>query len=84
MSVYRQLVQAGERRRHERGLSPRALSSLTWTADDRRAWNEAYRAALVIDAARSMLAGWTPSGWTADVPSERFSVHVDILAGREG
>jgi len=32
-----------------RTLSPVALSRLTWTADDRQAWRDAYRAALRAD-----------------------------------
>lgn len=71
-------------------LSPVVLSRLTWSVEDRAAWDEAYRAALRIAAARVtesrdelqvrremrdyMLYGY-------DVPS--FSVHVDVLAGRD-
>ena len=40
-------------RRKSRALSPVALSRLTWTADDRRAWDDAYRAAICIAARRT-------------------------------
>jgi hypothetical protein len=75
MTVYRSLVNAGEARRHERGMSARGLSRLTWTADDRAAWNEAYRAAIRIDAVRSAYV-------LASAHREndaRYSVHVDLL-----
>ena len=52
MSVYRQLVQAGERRKDWRGLSAHELSRLTWTAEDRRAWNDTYRACLLVAVRR--------------------------------
>jgi len=36
-----------------RALSPVALSRLTWTAADRQAWDDAYRAAICIAARRT-------------------------------
>lgn len=72
------------------GMSVAALSRLTWTADDRRAWNEAYRTAVLITARRALV------GTRAAIALERFqlardrvlagdvhSVHVDVLTGRD-
>jgi hypothetical protein len=89
-------------------LSPVALSRLTWTAEDRRAWDEAYRATLWIHvrreerirvarersavlraARREQLARRAATieplhGGCVPVTFSDYSVHVDVLAGREG
>jgi len=41
-----------------RTLSPVALSRLTWTADDRRAWDDAYRAAVRCHMLRFTVQGF--------------------------
>ncbi len=82
-------------------LSPVALSRLTWTADDRRAWQDTYRAALWVSVRRDerareeRRAAQVAAYWQnpvslryrdarAAVGDPRYSVHVDVLAGREG
>lgn len=67
-------------------LSVSALSALTWSAEDRRAWNEAYRHARRIDrrrrareraaADRFMRLHYVPTD------AERHSVHVDVMGER--
>ena len=51
LSIYRAMV-SYRRTAREPGLSPVALSRLTRSADDRRAWDEAYRDALLLAVAR--------------------------------
>ena len=73
-------------------LSPVALSRLTWTADDRQAWKDAYRAALWCAVRREgfgvvpgcpsspiMRAAVTDSLTGYGRPM--FSVHVDCMQG---
>ena len=78
-------------------LSPVALSRLTWSADDRRAWKDAYRAAIRIGAVRSSYVGryrgaiddcqdpTCPDYGSRLIDgicrAARYSVHVDCMQG---
>lgn len=96
MSVYCLLVRAGERARHECGLSVRALSALTWTSEDRAAWDDAYWASICIAAARTArCTGYVHENGSlqhdgdtcpiheryGDERDARYSVHVDCMDG---
>ena len=65
----------GTEREMKDSLSPVALSRLTWTFEDRRAWDDAYRAAIRINAVRSayVLASAHPEN------EERYSDTLAIL-----
>ena len=64
-------------------LSPVALSRLTWSADDRQAWDDTYRACLLVAVRRDERAREEalPLAVNAMVGYGRpmFSVHVDVL-----
>lgn len=71
-------------------MTPAALSRLTWTEDDRRAWRAAYAHARRIDRRRRRLAGSARvreydvvRGPFRGYEDGRFSVHADVLE-REG
>ena len=67
-------------------MTPAALSRITWTVDDRRAWLAAYADARRIARVRerrnrSERARHAPRG--AGSSHYDFSVHADVLAARE-
>ena len=85
LSIYRAMV-SYRRTAREPGLSPVALSRLTRSADDRRAWDEAYARALRIGIARdaesrtdTVLRRFNEARARVEA-SERHSVHVDRYA----
>lgn len=55
-------------------MTPAALSRITWTVDDRRAWLAAYADARRIARVRARRERRA---------AERHSVHADVLAARE-